>query len=214
MWMVIFVLYISRYVGRYSYGVVDTDDDSESVVFTDVLSRAVVENKLSIEGVVLADSHSSGRCRIDSVRPYQMPEYATQLTVKTQALHGVEVVLWKDAIASISRKPWCNQTSIRLSDYCTNCHERIFTLLPMNAAKQLIIVLDDKLQIVDKTFSRGNYSFSDIKVSFDVKEVTDKHLLYKIYTSVGVDDIDHSIIDLVPRFNMISERLRSRRVLE
>lgn len=214
MLVVIFVLYISRYVGRYSYGVVDTDDDSESVVFTDVLERAVVKNKLNIEGVVLADRNSSGECRIDSVRPYQMPEYATQLTVKTQALHGVEVVLWKDSIASISRKSWCNQTSIRLSDYCTKCYERIFTLLPTNATKQLRVVLDDKIKIMDKTFSRGNYSFSDIKVSFDVKEVTDRHLLYKIYTSVGVDDIDYSIIDLVPRFNMISERMRNRRVIE
>lgn len=214
MLVVIFVLYISRYVGRYSYGVVDTDDDSESVVFTDVLERAVVKNKLNIEGVVLADSRSSSERRIDIVRPYQLPEYATQLTLKTQALHGVEVVLWKDAIASISRKPWCNKTSIRLSDYCTNCHERIFTLLPTNATNRLRIVLDDKLQIMDKTFSRGNYSFSDINVSFDVKEVTDRHLLYKIYTSVGVNDIDHSIIDLLPRFNMISERLRNRRVIE
>lgn len=214
MLVVIFVLYISRYVGRYSYGVVDTDDDSESVVSVDVLERAVVKSKLNIEGVVLSDRHSSGDRRIDSIRPYQMPEYATQLTIKTQTLQGVEVVLWKDAIASISRKPWCNQTSIRLSDYCTNCHERIFTLLPRNATNWLRIILDDKIQIMDKTFSKGNYSFNDVKVSFDVKEVTDKRLLYRIYTSVGVDDIDHSIIDLVPRFNMISERMRSRRDFE
>lgn len=141
------MLYISRITDSKYYGVVDTDDNVETVVHGDILKAIVLSQHIPIEGVQV--NHHPSMPRIIGVVPYQDPATYTQLQVKTKTLKGVEVRTYKDEITAII----CNSnttkrvTYIRLSDFASYIgKEFVLNWKPMFTTKKLVLVLDDKIK--------------------------------------------------------------------
>lgn len=170
------MLYISRYLGSNQYGVVDTDDDVETVVDFAELTD-IVTALLKIEGVSTR-FNSLGVEYITTVRPYQDNQYYTALQAKTKALSGVDIRTWRDEIVfiRINGDVGDKDVYIRLSQF----GKKINGYLPVEwsgkANHKVFLVIDDNINAVEMspcTCIMG--------VRMDIHECSDEQLVEYMY---------------------------------
>lgn len=174
------MLYINRFVGDGSYGVVDTDDGSETVISHSDLSKCCIELGLDIKGVTIAKRTLSGGGQADcifDVKVYQSDASLTSKQTKDLLLRGVDVKTYKGEIVSIEVKPGSVPVGyrLRLSDYGNSCGEYILKSMPEYWNNPfLVLVLDDKVRINGKTLKW----MTKHGVSVDTHEVTDQKVIW------------------------------------
>lgn len=168
------MLYVSRQVGKSTWGIVDTDDGVENLCNRTDLITAVTRCNLDIKGV--AYKHGSL-----SVVVYQNPEFLTTKQAKSVTLLGVDVKTSGNIIVGLQiKRGICKgSVTIRLSDYCTNCGNYILSeLQPRNCPGHVYIVVDDKLKLSKKTFT-GLREYGNVYL--DLTEVTNQKTLDNCY---------------------------------
>ena len=171
---VVELLYISRFIGLSKFGVVDTDDNTESIVTYKELSEYCIDLGMDIKGVTLHTVHSRGRQKlgIQSVNVYQNAGTVTRDQAKLKLLRGVDIKNYGGRIVSVDvdvnviPKDLC----IRLSDYGTSCGEYMFKGMPYTRMKLLTLIVDEKVEVNGKSFKH----FIDRGVCLDMREVTSK----------------------------------------
>ena len=164
------MLFLSRKFYQGDYGVVDTDDDVETVATYAELHDAITDKGLHIEGVVPNIDRDGNIVGIRSITPYQDPRYRTSTQLKWKALMGVDVRVLKDEITYLgfNGKVVPNNTRVRLSDFGKKMHA--FVPMEVNDFKDdncVIIVLDNKIEIVE--IPRIGYR----NIKWDVSECRD-----------------------------------------
>lgn len=168
------MLYISRQVGKNTWGVTDTDDGIENLCSLSDLMAAVRTCHLDIKGVTL--SHGSL-----NVEVYQNPEYLTKKQAKSVTLFGVDVKTSGNSIVGLQiKRGLCKgSVTVRLSDYGTSCGNYILSdLQARNCPGHVYIVVDDKLKLSKKTFT-GLREYGNVYL--DLSEVTNQKTLDSCY---------------------------------
>ena len=167
------------------YGVVDTDDDVETLVDIQQLSDAVFQYGLEIKGVKVKCDDT--RRYINEVEISQDPKYLTGKQAKLKSLMGVDLFVYKGDITLVIADGFVSQHNdvvIRLSDY----GKRMEWCIPVGwihhrDINKLILVIDDKIEMVGQTPRLGG-----LYVRYDIREVTNDALIERIYRSLMEDD--------------------------
>lgn len=174
-----------------AYGVVDTDDNVETIVpFIDML-YIIDDLNIPIEGII---SHRGARAYIDTV-PYQDMRYCSALQAKTKTLLGVDIHTYEGEVTAIipDRKVMKDGTRIRLSEFGRKMSDAVhidWVQSRMNT-KKLIIVLDDNILVYG---DRVNIILDD--VYWDISEVTDDDFIQSMAKAVDTyPRYRHYIID-------------------
>lgn len=173
------MLYVSRFIGD-NYGVVDTDDDVETVISHDYL-ESIINQGLLIKGV-----ETSGRCPnkvILKVRPVVYRDKAK--AVKSFFCYGYEVIVNAGRIVAIGVKGKKSDANveIRLSNFAKVVGDDILRYLPKRHSP-LILVLDDSLEFSLSSFK----SWYDRGVFLDLRElksVEKAEMFYSVFTDVN-----------------------------
>lgn len=205
------MLFLSRRFAVDTYGVADTDDDSETIIkFSDLRSLSEVPN-LEIKGLRLWYNGSSLAA---SILPYQDPATVSALQLKTSIAHHVDVITYKDIITGIKIHSELISTpvTLRLSNYGRECSAFLFRGYNQRSrTKKLELVLDDKLILDEKSFflggmdNGGSIGTSGIGVVFNLTEVTDNMIANNVYTALcnkNVLEVNMSVIDHKERKNI------------
>lgn len=192
------MLYISRILQNSDrFGVVDTDDDTETVCTRKELHDAIINHKLTIEGIV--ESKSFGYPCIQSITPYQDMRYCTTLQTKMKVLRGVDIRTYKNEITAILPNADVaeDRMRIRLSDYGQVINwDAIIKWEPPHTNKHMILVLDDNIAVVGSEVRPSIYRFY-----WDITEVTNQHVIDQFYNwllfseAIASDDWSLCIID-------------------
>lgn len=220
------MLFVSRFAGRFSYGVVDTDDWSEEVVSSKDIIDAVRTHGIEILGTTLEYALSKqSKVSVSGIRPYQLPERVTNLQVKTNLLHRVQVVVYRDVIANVT---WCGDeilqpVAIRLSDFGSVVGDRFLFCNQEYGSHKITLILDDKLEFSDQSFMKpfAPLSKTGIGTVFDLHDMKNSENVFEIYKSLlmGLNgaDMAESILDCEPRkkeiFSMLFSGGRGRRAV-
>lgn len=162
-----------------SFGVVNTDDDTETIMTFNELWHKVNDNGLEVAGVTSGENpfHNS-----KAYRPYQDPRYYTTLMTKTRALLGVDVTVWRDMITCVAGcvYPLMCGKSIRLSNYgkYVSCNTLfMFSDHPIYEPPQFIrIILDDKIEVAANTLCWIKEGYL-----FDFSEISDDAFVVQLY---------------------------------
>lgn len=187
------MLYISRFVGKDSYGVADSDTGVETVVNLVALRKAVLDKGLDIKGVVVT-KHSTvswaeptNWVREDNISVYQPPNTVTSRQIKLQTLRGIEIKTFGSMITAMT---WNNSAittpvTIRLSDFGTSCGDFILYDVRETYGTKVKLVLDDSIEITPDTFNLRFYedmfvSMEKIGLILDIHELSDANA-QKIY---------------------------------
>lgn len=192
------MLYISRRVGRNTFGVVDTDDYVEEVVSWKDIEEAVLVRGLDIVGIKKTSINSLSY----DVDVYQNPAFAKSVQGKASVLYGVNIKVSGTEIVDISvpadlRVPLVR---IRLSDYGQSLSKRILNdNIVIKGDKKLILVLDDSIKVMNKSFE--NISHLSGRLKLDVTEVTNERILINAYASDNYRDIDMYMMDNIERLD-------------
>lgn len=156
------------------YGVVDTDDDVEELMSYDDL-MSTCELDINIEGIDY-DMEFGDRVVRDAV-PYQDPKYVTPLILKTKALRGVDIRVWRNEITYIvgDAKIMNGEVRLRLSDYAKRMHGS--TMIGMKNAldykSKLVLVLDDNISIYGAQLPALS------RIVYDMTEVTNDRFVFE-----------------------------------
>lgn len=229
------MLFISRYIVepqsgvpwvRYAaakYGVVDTDDDSETVISLGELARCCCSYGLEIKGVQTLGLGSVSE--IHSAEPYQPDDSVTVAQAKLSTLYNVRVTCWKDWITSLSFDAdtiIAAPVTIKLSDFGTKLADYFLSKLSYNTRHTVTLVFDDSLSFDVNSFSvYGGYLGVDgIGIVYDVRGLTKERELYTIYFLLyatapeGVNMFDSIIDHEDRRKDMISKMEEAAKVLK
>lgn len=175
------MLYISRIVNDpvidVKYGVVDTDDDVETLVGLEKLSDIVIRKHMHIEGVIV-EASDSGLYVKDTV-PYQDMRYYSAKQAKARTVLGVDVRVWRNIVTGILADGTVAKSDvrIRLSDYGTELAGGSY-LGWTNISKlgqMMTLVLDDKITDFDCSSHRV------YGVRFDISEVTNQAIIDALF---------------------------------
>lgn len=180
------MLYLSRRLNRNKFAVVDTDDDSEEIIYKKELREAVCKLGLEIRGVRVEMTSDGPHVR--SYRPYQDMRYYTTRQTKAKALLGVDIVTFRDEITHVLINGAVAQDGLRLrlSDYCkrmsmgTGIH-----WFNTEDYKEVIIVLDDKIELYDEC-----KALIYDGLIWDILEVTNEDLVRRLYEFLIARHID------------------------
>lgn len=209
------MLYVSRYVSRDTYGIVDTDDGQEEIVSEEELEGICCDLCLPVLGVTV---YSGAACRyVESILPYQPSWTLTQLQIKTKVLRGVEVCTYQDMVTNVR---WNNAdivapVRIRLSDFGDLCGACILSGNTHARLHKITLVLDDNITFGSKVFKLrkdDTYMGRDgIGVMVDLRDMHDDIMVERAYRSFFNGDLvnlNSSIIDYEDRKGVMLERLR------
>lgn len=144
------MLYISRVNQNAKYIVVDTDDNTETACSWNDLCAAVLTHNLDIKGVKVDDI--GGIRSILRVTPYQPPNSFSPAQVKAKVLMGVEFTISNGLITmvTVDARVSKGDPKVRLSDYASKVSANLRVKWTNNADnKTLILILDDKMEVVD-----------------------------------------------------------------
>lgn len=193
------MLYISRYIGKDAYGVVDTNTWDEEIMSFDRILEVAFERSIKIRGVdTVVFGQSGGR-----VCAYQPDELQTPLKLKAKMMTSVVVKTFASVITAVD---WniCDikhDVSIRLSDFGTSCADYLLDNvgkssrdLRLDGGKKpnsgmVTLILDGKLQFAPLTFALFGYDFSVINrlnVKFDMRELPET-VAYEVYDMLFLD---------------------------
>lgn len=178
------MLYISRPIASIQYGVVDTDDGTESVVTFAEITEIVTGLLIHIEGAVTGFS-AHGGLAIRRIECYQDEQYVTREVLKAKMLLGVEVRLFRNEITYISvcKTGFRDNTRLRLSDYASRISGRVgvhYASAAMGLKNTLVLVLDDNIEVLTEAFDpivRG--------VKYDIREYTNEKVISSMYKALG-----------------------------
>lgn len=227
------MLFISRYIWRDNivhkgicgatdkilFGVVDTDDDMESIVAWRDIER-VSHVGIDINGVELAFPFRSVR----TITPWQDKNSVSTMQVKSSVLWHTDVTMWNGRITSII---WHSEhiyspVELRLSDFGDCCEDCILydnfgsgSISPTGeiGTHKITLVLDDKIRISPDTFRVGGTSLTvlgkgGMGVVLDLRELTDDNRADIVYESLHRyygDPLD-SVIDNPERIERVRQR--------
>lgn len=189
------MLYISRVGADGKFMVLDTDDNIETPVTYDQLTKIVSINRLEVAGVECDEEGFIGR-----VVPYQDMRYYSTLQAKTKTMLGVDIHTYKDEITSIvvNDKVVNNlqhPVKIRLSDFGKRiCEFAIFMYSAHPGMRFVTLILDDKVEII----GRSSTCVGSIGFRWDIREVKNQETVEYIYRGLT----ESSLIDVQnwPRF--------------
>lgn len=193
------MLYVSRVAGysefELTYGIVDTDDDTETMVDSDDLESIIWKNNVKIVGAevdLLTDSITP-----QTMIPYQDPRYVTKTMAKLKTMAGVDIRVWRKYITGIFIDCSASKRgtfSIRLSDFgrviCGFTPVNWFYRYASNRSgrPKLTITLDDKIDVPSSEFP----IFAS-GIHWDFSEVTDDNFVEEVnqYMHVHYMDFDY-----------------------
>lgn len=177
------MLYLSRFVGELAYGIVDTDDDVETVITRAELRELVLKHKLEIKGVEVDKRNLSAG--IKRIFVYQDPRYCTPRQVKAKAMMGVDITLYKTEIvriAVVNDLAKSDNIRIRLSDFGQSIDGRLPISVPSGRYNfKLTLVLDDNIKVRDIATKVGLTG-----VCFDISELSGEQLVSECYNSLAI----------------------------
>lgn len=174
------MLYVSRKLNGNKYGVVDTDDDTETIVTERELLVYCGSLNMKIKGVALKRFANS--ISIHSISIIQDPSRASLYQAKAKALLGVDIVIRKDEIVSIlvNYEMAAEDTVIRLSDYAHYLSGAApIGWKPAHMFKSLRLIFDDKLEVVGDITS-----IEPLGVCYDIREFSDDAVVACMYKSL------------------------------
>ena len=200
------MIYISRYIGRANYGVVDTDDDVEEEVGVAELTEATKYLGTVIKG---ADSVRRGGplwLFIEKIRPYQPPDTLTQLQVKTSLLKHIDVLTYKSMVTSVfvHSEEITTPVTVRLSDFGSVCADGLFRGLNWTGRHTVTFVFDDNLSFMEYSFdlpvddSSHSLGVDGAGIMFDLRDVNNSDLYRTVYSAVwdrNDIEVERSILD-------------------
>ena len=141
------------------YGVVDTDDDVETVIsFSDLFE--IVNAGIQIEGVKterMIGPKRGWNLRITGVFPYQLS--SSKQSAKALLVGGVTVSSYKSTVTGITWNPVSLGVNVklRLSNFGDSCADYIIDCLVVGEHKHLVVlVFDDNLKsVTEHSFQLG-----------------------------------------------------------
>lgn len=172
------MLYLSRIVSSRTasivkYGIVDTDDDTETMITWEELCDIVIHKHIDIKGVVVMSMMSGNY--ISDTYPYQDMRYYSAKQARTKTLQGVDVRVWRNKVTCIIADGNMAKSGvkIRLSDFGTELCSRAYIgwLNTKEFGAMMTIVLDDKITSIDCSAHHVN------GVRWDISEVTNQSIL-------------------------------------
>lgn len=171
------------------YGVVDTDDDTETFVSFGELIQIVDDLDIKIEGVHVLKNSRAGMKFI----PYQDPRYCTKLQAKTKSLLGVDVRVYKNEITAIvtDYDVVKDGTRIRLSDFGSKIADAFYCdwVSRGKNSKKLILVLDDKIEVY------GDHSNLLLReVHWDISECSGGRFVDHLADAFNTYNLDRTLV--------------------
>lgn len=191
------MLYVNRYIGRKSFGVVDTDDWVETEVDMAKALEVIFGHNLTIQGINSLSSSPVGL--------YQPEHTKTQLQLKAKMLLHTDVFTWKGSVVGVI---WDNnaldsQVTLRLSDFGKSLGDFILRGNWVSKPPKVILQFDDSIKPVSPlslqpltapVVAHGEYH--DYMVCVDLSRVMDDELAYSVYRCMlQPSGIDPSKVD-------------------
>lgn len=163
------MLYISRQV-KNKYVVVDTDDNTESVVLFSELVK-IVRLGVEIKGV-LTGIGDNGLVYIHDINVYQPVTDMSVAQIKRKSLDGLEIIKDGDTITGIFFTG-SSPVRVRLSDYGSVCGKRVFMKKKdCQPTDGLTLVLDDHIK-----YYRASLRGIPRNVILDITDLENKSVL-------------------------------------
>ena len=200
------------------YGVVDTDDNIETIVTEDEICDAI--NKYELEVVGFPAYCGLGA----SGAPYQLPETKTASHLKLELLQGVKIAVYNGEIEDISwgMRERIAPVSIRLSDFGESCGDFVLYNNPDCKGERVVLILDDKLRsITDRSFryescvttkrltiwASFGVAWARRGVKFDLRELTNESIASMVYDQLfWYNNAGCAVIDSEERWNRMVEK--------
>lgn len=207
------MLYVSRFVSRFSYGIVDTDDGKEEVVASHDVTRAVQNLGLTIMGVeTTEDSIVPNLMVVNEINPWQAPSTCTTAQTKMLMLNGIEVVAYKGAVSHIRYETLHHSASLRVADFGNCLLDRFMYGNKAQPGKKLTIVLDDSISFSKHSFMQwgsgaGGSCWKDYGIYFDLRAVNDEAKLHQIYYEITLGLNAASNLDIIIDSNARKEAM-------
>lgn len=170
------MLYISRIVTRSTYGVIDTDDNVETIASYNELKHFVKDLGIDIDGVTINGTY----LKIEVANHSNSSKIA-----KLAMMTGVVLSVVDDTLTSISFNHNVKSCTIRLSDYCSSIGDYVLSrrnISFLTSDKKIVLVLDNDIDITGKSFSEL-YSFHNTLV-VDITNYKSKKNINKLYKCV------------------------------
>lgn len=195
------MLYISRILQHERYGVVDSDDDTETIVTKRALLNYCGYLGLEIDGVVVR--RSIGAPELYHVFVSHGPGVVSMKQIKAMTLLGVDIIIRKDEIVAINgdASKASKNVVIRLSDYASKLFGNVMIAWKSTEyCRVLRIVFDDRIEIVDKL---GKLDYHCVQ--YDLREVSDDQVANSIYTAIVRSrafthgELDRVVLDISER---------------
>lgn len=187
------MLYVSRRVGVRSYGVVDTDDDVETIVKGSDLGNMVLVDKVEIVGVKL--SSGANGTYIRGFEMYQDPRYYTALQAKYKTLKGIDIRTYKGEITYIAldgdRMELEERIVLSKFGKCMSWKVQFIWKGRQCKEQRVILVIDDNIEML------GDVTECCLEgAAWDVSECHNEELVTKMYTDAfDIEDLDDLVID-------------------
>lgn len=207
------MLYVSRRIGNFSYGVVDTDDGTEEVVKKGDIVEAVNHLGVKIEGF---------DAKTKKVHIYQPEDTLTQLQVRARVLKHLDIKIYGSMITCIKWNPAeiKHPVSIKLSDFGRFCADRILMENEHAGHHTVTLVFDDGIVFKPDAFWLGHAldaSYAGVDgygVLFDLRLMTENELVWWVYRVLfddarkNLSKVANSILDSDSRKAQMLEFLR------
>lgn len=194
------MLYLSRSMRDFktndiSYGVVDTDDDSETFISWSELKSAVLDSHLEIKGVMFENDVTGPY--VSNLIPYQDERYLSTNQVKAKTLLGVDITVFRGIVTCIqvNGKVAAEHITLRLSDYGIGLASNTY-IGCATKTKLITIILDDKIDADEFDFNQ----YYAANVCWDISEVSSDKIVNTVHWRLmsvcsGASDWNKYVID-------------------
>lgn len=171
-----------------AFGVVDTDDDTETFAKWEDLVHYTDDLHIDIAGF---SKYVSREMR--HAIPHQDPRYCTKQQAKLKTLYGVDLRIWRDEITAIiiDKAVTVEDVHIRLSDFAPKMSDSLYLDWSIigETPRRVVLILDDNLKIYgDPT----NILFSD--AIWDISECSDDYFAQIMHDAVYDFGRDESLL--------------------
>lgn len=215
------MLFISRYIGKNNYGVVDSETGVEQTYsFSDIEHRCL-NSSFDIKGVTVGYQQVSkdlGFMCVEEIRPYQPIDTMTVLQTKLGIMQHVCVTVYNGSITSVR---WDSDrikspVSVRLSDFGVSCADCFLYGNKDIGRHKVTLVLDSGVCFCQSSFLLKHNAFEvgpgGIGVVFDVHELSDAaaRVVYDALYYIHGRNVVGAIADSPERSNLMQYMLEER----
>lgn len=178
------MLYISRRFSVSQYGVVDSDDDTETKVYGTQIHDLVTKLGVRIKGVIMSGDS------VSEIVPYQDPRYCNSRQARLRTLKGIDIRIWRGIIVyiHINGRHTGGHISVRLSEYAPKFSGKTnidWSNVVYSEDKDLTLILDDKLEVVDDCpFPLQS------RIVWDVREYSNISVIRKMYSFLAGNGLE------------------------